>query len=281
MVIWSVVKRKRLRSNRMLSHPSAVTFSPDGESFLIKSTRGEMLLCDTATADPLSRFVPRGHDEGAAPVFANTDRIIDGSWSGEIRARDVTHLTPQVLWSDAHRMVTQVMHSSDRWVYVVNATVTHPCHERGAALDQLLIAEGPDSSSLRVLERQWPMLRSAALSPNGDRVAVRYGGPHERVEIVSLDSGLVVAAASTIAGGTGHRLSWSLDGRILVLVEKAGFSLRDANDLAEVGRVASEYPAHVSFSRDGQLVAFGDWSNGFVRSWPAMLSELVDAHPLA
>ncbi|GAC1517400.1 MAG: hypothetical protein NVS1B4_17490 [Gemmatimonadaceae bacterium] len=279
VVLWSVSKRKRLRSNRMLRYAAAVAFSPDGASFVVKNTLGEMLLCETATADPIARFKRRGQDEGAAPLFATADLILDGSWSGEIRARDVTRLLPRVLWKGANHMVVGVMQSTRQVGFAVTARCD-PSGKHVSCADQILIGDASDKPSLRALERKWDALRRAALSPDGDRVAVRHGRP-EQVEIVDLARNRVVASSSSIAGGTGHNLAWSPDGCVIVLIEKAGFSFRRSADLAEIGWVPSLYPSDVAFSKDGQFVAFGDWSKGVVRSWPAVFAELGNPRPSA
>lgn len=104
VVLWSVSRRERLRTERMLKDPAAVAFSPAGTSLVIKNTVGEILVCETATADPTARYVPEEAEEGPGPVFYRDDLMIDASWSGEIRVRSTTDLTPRVLWSGSNVM---------------------------------------------------------------------------------------------------------------------------------------------------------------------------------
>lgn len=279
VVLWSVRERKPLRACRQPRNPSAVDFSPDGARFVVKSTHGELLVCETATAQPIARFAPEEQDEGANPLFASNDRIIDGSWSGEIRVRDATDLTPRVLWRDAHRMVTQVVRSAGRWAFVATATHRHPDFESDTGGDQVLLGEAPEGRPLRALGRRWRFLHAAALSPVADRVAVRYGTTEPAIEVVDAATGRVTAAGASAFGGTTHEIAWSPDGRVLVLVEAGGFSFRDAADLREIGWLPNEYAASVCFSPDGRLIACGGWQAGLVAPWPELLASVPHGRP--
>jgi hypothetical protein len=279
VALWSVASRRRLRTLRLLRHPAAVAFAPDGQTFVVKNTLGELLLAETATVDPIARFAPPTQDEGANPVFAAPDLIIDGSWSGEIRARDTTRLMPRVLWRGKSRMVGQVMRAGDVWAFEVTAIHSHPEFESAAGADQVLVADAPDGARLRAVERTWRFLRGAALSPDGRLLSVRYGAERRIVEVLDVSTGRVVAFAGSDFGGTGWAHGWAPDGKVLVLVERRGFSFRDTSDLREIGWLPSEYPAHVSFSAERGLIALGDWSTGVVAPWPELLTEITARQP--
>lgn len=274
VVLWSVSRRKRLRSNSMLKHPSNVAFSPDGLCFCIKSTAGEILTCVTASADPLARFIPDFHDEGPGVLYFGEHRIVDGSWAGEIRVRPSGDLRPHVIWSAEQTQVNSVLRAADgdAWAFAVCPKHGHPEFERGA--DSIFVSPSPDPAAFVPLQRQWSMLRSAALSPTGKRLAVRFGAKEHFVEVVDTRSSQVLATAVATQGGTDWSMCWSPGGEHLILVERGGFSFRRASDLREVGWLPTEYPSSVAFSPGAHLIALGDWSNGFVMPWPALLSEL-------
>ena len=274
VVLWSVSSRKRLRSNSMLKHPQDVAFSPSGRSFCIKNTLGEILTCETASADPVERFIPEQQDEGPRPVYYGEDHLIDGSWSGQVRVRHIDSLAPHVVWSAEQTMVTEVLRSSagTLWAFAVSAKHGHPEFESGA--DRIFTSTAPETGFLVSLPRRWSLLRSAALSPSGEYVAVRFDAGEHIVEMVDARSSETLATTTAIPGGTGWRMHWSPEGDYLILIERGGFSFRSASDLQEVGWLPSEFASDVAFSPSGQLVALGDWSNGFVAPWPALLTEL-------
>ena len=274
VVLWSVSRRERLRSISMLKDPSTVAFSPTGTRVAIQNTVGEILLCDTATADPIARYVPEGVDEGPGPLFYRSDLMIDASWSGEIRERSTTDLTPRVLWSAPHVMVEDVMCSADghQWAFTVSSKQVDS--QRGSSADFVLFSDDPEASGFVKLQPTWQVLRSTAISSSGEHLAVRSGAKEHFVQIVEVRTSKKTSMAEVSQGGTGWRMCWSPESTYLVLVERSGFSFRTAHDLQEVAWLPSEYPADVTFSPAGNLIALGGWKNGIVAPWPAVLEEL-------
>jgi WD40 repeat protein len=273
VVLWSVSQRKRLRSNSMLKHPSDVAFSPSGQSFCIKNTAGEILTCETASADPVARFIPEFPDEGSGVVYDSESRIVDGSWAGDIRIRSAEDLRPHVVWRAERTMVSSVLRArnGDAWAFAICPKHGHPEFESGA--DCILVSPSPDPDRLVPLQRQWSQLRGAVLSPSGEQIAVRFGAKEHFVEVVDTRSAKTRAIAAATQGGTNGSMCWSPDGEYLILVERCGFSFRRASNLQEVGWLPCEYPSSVAFSPAAHLIALGDWSNGLVLPWPASLSE--------
>jgi WD40 repeat protein len=275
VVLWSVSRRKRLRSSRLLSNPSAAVFAPDGSSFVVKNTGGEFLVCETASADPIARARPAARDEGTAPLYASGTAIVDGSWSGEIRERNVRDLAkPRVLWRGEHQMILQVLQAAGVWAFPVSVKHGHPAFESQAAGDQVFISNALGLTPLRTLGPIWDTLRSASLSPQGERIAVRSGTTAPKLEILTVAEGSAIAVGVSKFGGTGYEHAWSPDGSIVVTIEEGGFSFRESKQLEEVGWIPSDYPAAVSFSPDGCLIALGDWRRGFVSDWASLLAEL-------
>jgi hypothetical protein len=274
VALWSVPKRARLRSARLLSHPASVAFAPSGSVFAVKNTGGEILLCQTATAATLSRFVPDRHDEGANLMFLSESTLLDASWAGEVRVREASNLTPRIVYSAPHSMVTRVSRSRGEGLYacVVEAIHTHPEFEAGA--DHVLISARPEAGDFAPVGASRRFLRTAALAPSGRTLALRYGTPEHTLAIVDVATGRVAASTAVTQGGTGWALEWSGDGRYVALVESGGFSFRDAETLREVGWLPSPYPSAVDFAPDRGLVALGDWEGGAVAPWPGLLQHL-------
>lgn len=274
VVLWSVSRRERLRSNSVLKDPAFVAFSPTGTSLAIKNTVGEIVVCETATADPMARYVPGKVDEGPGPVFYRNDLMIDASWSGEIRVRSTADLTPRVLWSASNVMVEDVMCAVGGRPWAFTVSRKHGDAEVGSPADFVLLNDDPELAGFVKLQPAWQVLRSAALSPSGEHLAVRFGAKEHFVEIVEVRTSKKLSTAEIGQGGTGWRMCWSPESTHVVLVERSGFSFRAAHDLREVAWLPSEYPADVAFSPAGNLIALGGWKNGIVAPWPAVLDQL-------
>ena len=125
-VLWSVAKRHRLRSTRLLRHPSATTFSPDGTQLLVKSTSGDLHLCETATGDPLWHYRSSDHDEGPGALFAAPQIIADASWNGSIVLRDLSRTSVTSVWHEEHTMIGSLTRAHDRWAFTTRRKHGHP-----------------------------------------------------------------------------------------------------------------------------------------------------------
>lgn len=273
VALWSVADRRRLRSISLLRHPSYATFSPHADLLAIKNTFGELLISETATGDPIGRFVPAQSDEGAEPYFLDEEAILDASWDGTIRVRPVATLQPIAVWHAPGVMVTCIACSAsrDRWAFLVAAKHDHPDgHE---ASDAILTSSDPRHSSFAVIPLSRRFARNIALAPAGDRVAVRCGTTDHHLEIREW-SGAPIAVVPITQGGTGWAMAWAPDGEHIVVVEAGGFSFRNAKDLSEVGWLAIEYPSAVAFAPSAGLIALGGWQGGMVLRWPELLGAL-------
>jgi WD40 repeat protein len=274
VTIWSVSDRKRLRSTRMVSHPSSLAFSPDSAHLLVKSTRGDLHMCATASADPVYHFQSPAHNEGPGPLFVSDDSIVDANWSGEIRLRQLFDGEERVVWRGASQMIVDVSATFGCWACAVSAKHDHPDFAHPDGADLVVVSDFPRLNAFRSLKARWRNLKSIALSPTGQLLAVRQGFGTPLIEVRRIATGEAVASSVCPIGGTGAALAWAPDGATLVLVSDGGFSFRETTTLREVGWLPSEYPSSVAFSPSGRLVALGDWSNGIVAEWPALLSAL-------
>jgi hypothetical protein len=268
VALWDVRARARLSVSRILEYPSELAFLSDG-AFVLKNTLGQFASCRAASVEPTAIFTPQKLDQGSNVVVMDSDRIVDGSWGGEIRVRG-TDLQPRVVWEEQRTMVTRVMRGQAGTAFVVHAKHDHPDRERGA--DRLLFAAGDDLARLAPRAPRWRHLDNACLSPSGERVAVRSQG--SELQTLEVRSGRILTTAQTSPGGTGDALAWSPDERQIVLVEKGGFSFREASSLQEVGWLASAYPAAIAFAPRADLIALGDWQAGLVLAWPDVLASL-------
>jgi WD40 repeat protein len=271
VALWSVVQRKRLHTISYVRHPSNAVFSPDGSTIVIKDTQGSFMTCDSATTDPLLTFRAPERDEGTKPVFFDSHRFIDASWSGEIRIRSLNDLTPTTLWRTPNAMIKHIARSSSTWVFAVSLKHDHPNFESGG--DFLLVTPDPTQGVFVAFPRTWRFLRTCALSPNGDRVAIRVGAQNPGLEIVDLPAAHLVCSVPVKQGGTELNVIWAPDGRQLIVAEDGGFSIRNADDLEQIGWWPTRYPADVAFSPDGAFVALADWKRGVVLSWKDLLAS--------
>ncbi|HMF41221.1 MAG TPA: hypothetical protein VKQ32_11015 [Polyangia bacterium] len=269
VALWDVRARARLWASPILDYPSELAFLSDGV-FILKNTAGQFASCRTASAEPIATFTPDSPSEGSNVVVLDGDRIVDGSWQGQISVRG-TDLQPRVVWEEQRTMVTQVTRGEAGTAFVIHAKHDHPDFERGA--DRLLFAAGDDLARLAPLAARWRALGAASLSASGAIVALRVRG--SELQTLEVPSGQIVAVGQTSVGGTGEALAWSPDERHVVLVEKGGFSFREAASLREIGWLASPYPAAISFALQGNLIALGDWQAGLVLAWPDMLGSLT------
>ena len=239
---------------------------------------GELVRFVTATLEPHASHRPPENDEGAGPIYVRDSSVVDGSWHGTIRVRDVRDLVPRVVWSDPNAMVTRIVRCGGGCAALVKARHTHPNFEAGA--DQVLLGDVIGEPTLRSLGRTWRFLSNIAVSPAADRLAVLSGAPPRELEILETSTCTTLASAGVEVGGTGGRLAWSPDANTLVVAERGGFSFRSAVDLRELAWFASPYAAHVSFSPDGTLICLGDWRQGTVLPWPELIAEYGAQRPL-
>lgn len=270
VALWSVPKRARLRSSRLLSHPSRIAFAPGGATLSVKNTAGEIAVLETRSADPVSRFVPDKRDEGPGPHYLHDELLLDGSWTGGIRVRPIDGLTPQTVWSAEQAMVVGIHRArgAERWAVAIAARAGHATDAPSA--DRVLLSKDPAAGIFVPLDRTWSLLRSVALSPDGRILAVRAGNQLERLDLAT---GVVERAVHAPAGGSGWAMEWSPDGKFLVVVEEGGFAIRDALTLAEVSWAPLEYPAAIAFAPGGRLIALGGWSSGLVQPWPQLVER--------
>lgn len=273
-VLWSVTNRHRLRSTRLLRHPSATTFSPDGAQLLVKSTSGDLHLCEAATGDPLWHYRSSGHDEGPGALFAAPQIIADASWNGSLVLRDLASSSVTTLWREENSMIGTLTRARDRWAFTSRRKHSHPRFADRASAGCIVVSDALLQGQFRTVDRAWDGLSSIALSPIGDAVAVRYGARESALDVIRISTGERLASSPCSTGGTGDDLAWSPDNRAIVLVEKGGFSFRDVSTLREIGWLPSQYPSHVKFAPDGSLIALGDWSAGIVVAWPSLLDGL-------
>lgn len=274
VALWSVSSRKQIRTNSLLKDPAEMAFSPSGSAFAIKNTKGDLVVCETSTADPLAWYTAEDREEGAGPVFVDDAQLVDGTWSGKIRAWGTADLTPKVLWEAPSTMVTFVLPGRARelWLFGVSLRHGHADFEQG---DQLLASEDPIGRDFEPAPKRWRFLRGGALSPSGERAALRHGAREHVLEIIDTETWETVVRRQITQGGSGHGLCWAPEGDYLVVVENGGFSFRSTADLSEVGWLPSKYPSDVVFSPSGRLLALADWNTGtVVVPWPDILVGL-------
>ncbi|MGH7624429.1 MAG: hypothetical protein ACREOJ_03820 [Gemmatimonadaceae bacterium] len=138
----------------------------------------------------------------------------------------------------------------------------------------LLSTSGKSDNFVPLVQRR-RFLKEVALAPSGRRIALRSDMEEHCLEVIDTATGRVTATTAISQGGTGWALSWSPDCNYIVLVERKGFSFREAESLREVGWLPSPYPSAVDFAKERRLVALGDWQDGLVVPWPGILEHLA------
>jgi WD40 repeat protein len=259
--LWNVRQRRQIAVNKLLTHPSSVTFSPDGACYAIKNTLGEIVICTVSRGELVSRYKPDGQNEGCRILFsADSQYLIDGSWEGRMDVRSVTNLEPTFSEGFEGCMVSDASASGDRtvWAFVVR--------------DHVLFRRWPLDAK-GSLQRMVPLpaLCCARLSPDGNRLAVIQ--KWITLSVFDLKTNAITATTKLESAATFAALTWSPDGKLLGTVQEGRWTLHVSDDLKQVGALAGPYPCALDFSPDGSLIALGSWERGVVLPLTEVLQE--------
>jgi len=267
VVIADLHNRKRLCSSHPLSHPSNADFSADERLLVIKSTWGEVALLDAGTGEKLSAHRPKRQDEGAAILFnAEADFLVDGSWSGEIRVRQVSNLSVVESFAFMGEMIEAVSRSAsgDCWLFA---------HTTKSSRDLTKVPR-PYVSLWR-----WPLreqelsftvglktIETAALAPSAPYMAVVGFCENTNGRVLRLLStvGVVIASTPLSISGTGSSTRWSHDSKLIGTVTKGAFVIYSAPELIPYASFPEEYPSDLAFLKSGTEIVLGSWTAGLV-----------------
>jgi len=268
LVLWSVLKRKRLRSCHPFKHPGQMDISPSGAHIVVKNTSGQLVVLSSDSLEMVVDVPFDGASEGGRPLYSPCGtQIVDSSWNGLLRLLDCS--TGNVVHQElsAGVMLNSMTCDAGRTVF---AYVKQP-----KVPDR--VSRTPFS---HVVTRRWPFIEhceteisvgdayvdSVSLSPDGNRLAVLQTNISAEfsLNVIDLSTGGAIASRGVDPGGTNRSLAWSPDGSRLCCVEKGQLSVFDSTSLNYVARHVDAYPCYAEFSADGMHIAIGSWENGTV-----------------
>lgn len=267
VVVADLVTRKRIASLHVVSHPSHVAFSPDERLLAVKSTSGEVVIVDPSTGTERARSRPKTRDEGAPIHFSPCGNfLIDGSWSGEIRLRQVTDLAVVEEYTFDGDMITEVSTSAGSDLWLFGHTPKTPTGAQRAARPYLTVWTWPFREPKSKIPSGFDNLHAAQLAPSKQHIAaVGYSQANQSDELRLITlSGHVVASAVVSVGGTGSSTRWSRDSKLIGTIVAREFRIFAAPKLDIVASVADEYPSDIAFIGDNAEVLLGSWNCGRV-----------------
>lgn len=271
VVVADLRERKRLWSAHPLSHPSSADFSSDDGVLAVKSTWGEVALLNCETGEKLVSIRPKVQDEGPPVRFAATDQfIVDGSWSGNIRVRQVTDLSVLECFHYKDEMIGAVSSDADRkaWLFAHKPkAVTGSSEPRQP---YVTIWDWPLREPKARIEPGLDILYSAELAPSGKHIAVigfSRADETKELRLITLE-GALVATTTVAAGGTGSRLRWSPDSTLIGTVGKGEFLVFAARTLAAHAQFQEPYPSDLAFIGGNSELVLGSWTAGRIVNLP-------------
>jgi WD40 repeat protein len=257
-----IAARQRVSTSHPLSHPSHTEFSPKGDALAVKSTSGRIVVINPSSAQVLHDHENQREGEGSGVSFSpDGDGLVDGSWNGVLtvrRARDSEILSRESLPGE---MITRVTHDSSRRIWLVEHSPKVRPRENSPPPDYLTVRRWPFlPETMRTFSLGARWIGSSTLSPDGSRFCFIERSREHRVHIAQTSDGeILTSSLPLMAGGTGHELAWSADGRYIAAVSDSVFVIFGSNDLAVVGRIACQYPSSMVFLPGGGDLALGSW----------------------
>lgn len=259
-----IASRQKAFTSHPLSHPSDLAFSPNGEFLAVKSTSGRIAILNSATGTTVKDFNNDHEGEGSNIVFSSCGTfLVDGSWNGFVRVRETA--SGRVIFEKEfpHTMIQAVGsgHRGSVWLTTHGPKAT--THDKSPAPNYFMHWKWPFSDvEAEVLRVRIPFVRSSALSPDGQLLAIICGAPPTSLQILSLAGQSIVHTQQITPGGTGYEIQWSPCSRYLGFVQEDHLSVIETGSFRPVCDYSVEYPSSIDFSADGTLIALGSWSAG-------------------
>ena len=251
------------------SHPSHADFSPDCERLAVKSTSGHIVVLSRRTGELLFDFRNSKDGEGSNLLYSECGQfLVDGSWAGVLRVRREDTGGEEFAIDFPGEMICEVHRCKEKGLWVVRHSPKATTNDKPSPPDYFTIWKWPfrkdhfEHAAFTV-----PFVRSSALAPNGQYIAVAHGVSPDMLTIFHLETGSCVASVPVRPGDeTGGALTWSPDGRCIASVQNGVVRLYDFPELTLAHEITLEYPCDVSFSHDGSCLAIGSWTTGWLLS---------------
>lgn len=267
VVMWDLVTRKRRFSVHPFSHPSHVTFSPDGQQVAVKNTSGQIVILDSETGVVVTDFANRKDGEGVRLFFGpKGDVLVDASWDGVLFVRDVKDGT--VLLREEGDKFGQLFSVGGN-IYAYSTSKLPPSDSEPPPPDKIFLRKWPfPLHQPQELPSTGRTVFSLALAPSASKLAVLFIAPTQgMLEVTEIANSKVIASTTVDAW---NEIAWSPCESYLACVERNAICIYDAASLLLRYKIPLQYACAVAFSQDGQQVAVGSWEQGYVLTWPAL-----------
>jgi len=265
--IWDLQSRAKRWRSHPFPHPSYAAFSPDDSTLAVKNTAGKIVVLDVADGSVVVNFQDLDDGEGSNIVYSQQgDFLVDGSWSGHLRVRNVGSGELTFHRHFPGEMIRRIHSDRARQLWIIEHQPKFRPHENLKPTAyftswQWLFHEG----SFAPIPLRFDHLYGSSLSNDCSRLAVI---DKDSLEIRHLPDGELIRSAPVELGGSGTALRWSPDGSILGSIQKKKIVLYRTNDLYCEHLFSLEYPSDVAFSPKGEMIALGDWETGLLVNGP-------------
>ena len=205
VVIADLDCRRRLSTSHPLSHPSHADFSADDRLLVVKSTWGEIAVLDTKSGENLCSHRPKRQDEGTAIRFApDSDFLVDGSWSGEIRVRQVSNLSVIESFAFEGEMIKAVSRNEQGDLWLFAHTTKYKPEVAETPRPNVSLWKWPLRAAQSTFSVGLKTLDAAALAPTAPYIAVVGFCEETNVRVLRIlsSSGSVLASTPLTIGGT-------------------------------------------------------------------------------
>lgn len=264
--VWDVASHTKLFRAHPFSHPSSADFSPDNSEVTVKSTSGQIAIISAASGKTMVDFRNYEDGEGCNVLYSPCgEYLIDGTWDGRLSVRRAKTGKREFVQDFPDEMIQGIYRSSTsgRWVIAHGPKAT--TDDQPPPLDYFSIWEWPfRAGKFDLLDKRIPFVMSAALSPDGNSLAVAHGGPPTSLSVLKLVDGSCIGTVVVEYGGTGSELGWSSDGRYIGSIQDETIVFYEFPSLSQVNKVSLEFPSDITFSPRQDLIALGSWQTGWL-----------------
>jgi hypothetical protein len=240
---------------------------------VVKSTWGEVALLKCETGEQTASTRPKAQDEGPPVRFATTNQfIVDASWCGDIRVRQVTDLSVVDCFHYENEMIGAVSSDAERstWLFAHGPKAANS--STAPRQPYISIWDWPLKKPKARIEPGLDILYSAELAPSGRYIAViGYSKADEtkRLRLITIE-GSIVATTTVAPGGTGSRLRWSPDSALIGTIGKGEFLVFAGQTLAPHAQFQEPYPSDLSFIGGNSELILGSWTAGRIVHLPPL-----------
>ena len=262
VVLWDVQRAQAVAETGVEAGVASVDVAPNTRLISASSMQGEV----TVLALPSLRTVVRLNEAPALPGSTgarfgpDSATLIDGTWPGELRVRDLE--TGLMRWSESGGSVMQLAMSGDRgtWAY-----------DRGG-------------QPAGVFARRWPFEEHPPVELPGSPAALALAVNRDGSKIAVYAGVLAVYTSDGACGWTEQArtdrlpefmppvtLAWTDDDLVLLTLD-SGLYAFDA-DLTPIGKRPVPEVCDIDFV--GTMLALGDYENGIVAPWQTVHARLL------